>query len=80
MEYDGVIITPATPRQVISEAFQAKLIDDCETWIDMLTDRSLMSHTYGSERLDAVVRNIYSRYRAILDALYQGLISESVRQ
>ena len=76
LEYDGVIITPTTPRQVIREAFQAKLIDDCETWIDMLTDRNLMSHTYDSERFNAVVRNIYSRYLAILDALYQRLVLE----
>lgn len=80
LEYDGVAITPVTPRQVIREAYQAKLIDDCETWMDMLTDRNLMSHTYDSERFEAVVRNIHSRYLAILDALYQRLISEILQQ
>ena len=80
LEYDGVTIAPVTPRQVIREAFQAKLIDDCDTWIDMLTDRNLMSHTYDSERFQAVVRNIHSRYLAILDALYQQLIPDILQQ
>lgn len=80
LEYDGVTITPITPRQVIREAYQAKLIDDCESWIDMLTDRNLMSHTYDSERFEAVVRNIHSRYLTILDALYHKLISEILQQ
>lgn len=80
LEYDGVTITPVTPRQVIREAYQAKLIDDCETWIDMLTDRNLMSHTYDSERFEAVVRNIHSRYLTILGALYYKLISEILQQ
>ncbi len=80
LEYDGVVITPITPRQVIREAFQAKMIDDCETWIDMLTDRNLMSHTYDSERFEAVVRNIHSRYLYVLEVLYQHLIPEALQQ
>ena len=80
LEYDGVNIAPLTPRQVIREAFQARLIEDCETWIDMLTDRNLMSHTYDFERFEAVVRNIHSRYLAILEALYQRLILEILQQ
>ena len=80
LEYDGVTIAPVTPRQVIREAFQAKLIDECDTWIDMLTDRNLMSHTYDSERFQTVVKNIHSRYLAILDALYQRLIPEILQQ
>ena len=80
LEYDGVNIVPVTPRKVIREAFQARLIEDCESWIDMLTDRNLMSHTYDSERFEAVVRNIHSRYLDILEALYQRLILEILQQ
>ena len=80
LEYDGVNIVPVTPRQVIREAFQARLIEDCESWIDMLTDRNLMSHTYDSERFEAVVKNIHSQYLDILEALYQRLIMEILQQ
>ena len=46
LEYDGVALTTVTPRNVIRQAFHAKLIADGDAWIDMLTDRNLMSHTY----------------------------------
>ena len=76
LEYDGLVIATITPRNVIREAYSAKLIDDCETWIDMLTDRNLMSHTYDFERFKAVVENIHSRYLTILNNLYQRLLAE----
>ena len=76
LEYDGLVIATITPRNVIREAYSAKLIDDCETWIDMLTDRNLMSHTYDFERFKAVVENIHSRYLTVLNDLYQRLMAE----
>ena len=76
LEYDGLVIATITPRNVIREAYSAKLIDDCETWIDMLTDRNLMSHTYDFERFKAVVENIHSRYLTVLNSLYQRLLAE----
>ena len=76
LEYDGLVIATITPRNVIREAYSAKLIDDCETWIDMLTDRNLMSHTYDFERFKVVVENVHSRYLTVLDNLYQRLLGE----
>ena len=76
LEYDGLVIATITPRNVIREAYSAKLIDDCETWIDMLTDRNLMSHTYDFDKFKAVVENIHSRYLTVLNSLYQRLIAE----
>ena len=76
LEYDGLVIATITPRNVIREAYSAKLIDDSETWIDMLTDRNLMSHTYDFERFKAVVENIHSRYLTVLNSLYQRLLAE----
>lgn len=48
LEEGGVIITPLTPRQVIKEAFAAKLIPDGTAWLKMLDARNLLSHTYNS--------------------------------
>ena len=76
LEYDGVVLATVTPRNVIREAYSAKLIADCETWIDMLTDRNLMSHTYDFDRFKAVVENIHSRYLTVLNNLYQRLMVE----
>jgi len=41
LEHSGVAISPATPRQVIKEAFVAKIITDGQVWIDMLNHRNL---------------------------------------
>ena len=80
MQYDGITITSVSPRQVIREAYQARLIDDCEAWMDMLTDRNLMSHTYDSERFEVVARNIHSRYLAVLNVLYQKLMQDIIEE
>ena len=76
MEYDGVGLTTVTPRNVIREAFQARLIGDGEAWIDMLNDRNLMSHTYDSARFEQVIRNIICHYLPILQEMYLRLSEE----
>ena len=76
LEYAGVVLTEVTPRNVIRQAFVAKLIADAETWTDMLVDRNLMSHTYDFARFEAVINNIRSRYIAVLDDLYLRLGEE----
>ena len=78
LEHDGVILTTVTPRNVIREAFQAKLIEDGETWIDMLTDRNLMSHTYDSAKFELVIRSIICRYLPILEEMYSRLSVEMI--
>ena len=76
LEHDGIVLSTVTPRQVIRQAFQAKLIKDGDTWIAMLTDRNLMSHTYDFAKFDAVIDRIQHRYLAILEELYERLILE----
>lgn len=71
LEYGGIVVGDATPRNVIRSAFAAKLIDDAEVWIDMLVDRNLMSHTYDFARFEAVLVNIRNRYLAVLGDLYE---------
>lgn len=71
LEYDGVILSTVTPRNVIREAFRAKLIEDGDGWIDMLTDRNLMSHTYDFDRFEAVIGRISERYLPIMSELYE---------
>ena len=73
LEYGGIVLTEATPRSVIRQAFTARLIPDAEVWIDMLIDRNLMSHTYDFARFDAVIESIRNRYLAVLNDLYLRL-------
>ena len=76
LEYDGIVLPTVTPRHVIRQAFQARLIQDGDVWIDMLTDRNLMSHTYDFAKFEVVIRKIQRQYLAILGELYERLSLE----
>ena len=76
LEYAGVTLSEITPRNVIREAFAAKLIADGDAWTDMLVDRNVMSHTYDFARFEAVIENIRNHYLALLDNIYQQLSLE----
>ena len=76
LEYDGIVFGPVTPRNVIREAISARMIDQGETWIDMLVDRNNMSHTYNFATFERVIGNIQSQYLPILNDLYQRLLEE----
>ena len=78
LEHDGVSLPTVTPRQVIRQAFQAKLIQDGDTWVDMLTDRNRMSHTYDLATFDIVIGRIQRRYLTILGELHERLSLEAM--
>lgn len=77
MEYDGLILPSVTPRAVIGQAFQAKLIADGDVWIDMLNDRNLMSHRYDFATFRRVVNDVERRYLPILADMYARFLAES---
>ena len=76
MENDGVVISPVAPRNVIREAVAAGMINDGETWVDMLIDRNKMAHTYNFSTFESVILNIQGRYLSILNDIYQRLAEE----
>jgi len=59
--------------RLLQEAFAARIIEDGQTWIDMLEQRNLMSHTYDSEVFETVFRNISERYVAALERVFAWL-------
>ena len=63
MTFDSI-----TPRSVIKYAFSAKIIVDGQTWINMLEQRNLMSHTYDSDIFEEVFNSISEHY---LEAIAQ---------
>ena len=80
LEYDGVVLTSATPRAVLRKAYQAKLISDGERWIDMLTDRNRMSHMYDSDTFEAIIKEIEERYVERFHELHSRLSREIPEQ
>jgi nucleotidyltransferase substrate binding protein (TIGR01987 family) len=71
LEQGGLVISPITPRQVIKEAFAAKVITDGEVWINMLDHRNLLSHTYDSSVFEQAVEPIAGRYLPAMSKLHE---------
>lgn len=69
-------IIPSTPRQVIKEAFVAKIISDGQVWIDMLNHRNLLSHTSDFTIFEDAVRATVARYLPALQSLHQFFSKE----
>lgn len=74
LEEDGLVVNPATPRNVIKEAFAAKLLDDGQVWIDMMLHRNLLSHTYDIKVFEEVLQAVAQRYLPALDRLHEFLL------
>ena len=62
LEAGGLTISPVVPRQLLKDAFEAKLLVDGQVWIDMLDHRNLLAHTYDSAVFEKAVDAIAARY------------------
>lgn len=71
--YSGVVFDQVTPRSVIKQAFAAKIIQDGQTWIDMLDQRNLMSHTYDDESFRIALDSISRSYLTAMDQVFTWL-------
>lgn len=79
LEDGGIIFATVTPRQVLKDAFAAKLISDGQVWIDMLDHRNLLSHTYNQANFEKAVEAIHVRYLPAMEALHDFFLQESLK-
>lgn len=77
MEFDGIVLDQISPKAVVRQAFAAKYINDPETWLKMIGDRNLMSHTYDFVKFEAVIQSIADSYLPMLDEWYFSLLMEA---
>ena len=49
-------------RDTLREAFRLELLQDGESWMLMIQDRNLTSHTYNRSTADAIAANIQKHY------------------
>jgi len=61
-----------TPRDTLSKAYQYKLIDFEDDWLNMLDDRNNTSHAYDEEKAKIIFEHIKS-YLPIFEATYDSL-------
>lgn len=77
LEEDGLVISPLTPRQVIKEAFAAKVIADGQVWINMLDNRNLLSHTYDCSVFEQAAEAIATHYLPAMENLHGFFVTKS---
>jgi nucleotidyltransferase substrate binding protein (TIGR01987 family) len=61
------------PREVLKTAFSYEIIEDGDTWIDMLEKRNLMSHTYDKKNAELAYSLIKHEYFERLKTLEKYL-------
>jgi nucleotidyltransferase substrate binding protein (TIGR01987 family) len=60
-------------KDAVRAAFRVGLIEDGETWMDMIKDRNRTSHTYNQVTAAAIVTNIKSRFFALFVELREKM-------
>ena len=68
------------PREVIKQGFHYDLIDNGEIWMDMLTKRNVLAHTYNEENfrqaVDLIVHQYFSEMQKLHTLLHSRLESK----
>jgi nucleotidyltransferase substrate binding protein (TIGR01987 family) len=70
LESSGVVLMQITPKQVIKEAFAAKIIENGQAWMEMLESRNSTSHEYDKEKCEQLVEAIASKYVFLLQTAF----------
>lgn len=78
LEASGLVFATVTPRQVLKDAFAAKILKEGPVWMDMLDHRNLLSHTYDSTQFNIALDAIHRRYLNALAELHKFLHQEAL--
>jgi nucleotidyltransferase substrate binding protein (TIGR01987 family) len=76
MEANGFVFAVVMPRQVLKDAYAAKVIADGQVWIAMLDHRNLLSHTYNPVVFQEAVEAIHQQYLPAMERLLNFLQQE----
>jgi nucleotidyltransferase substrate binding protein (TIGR01987 family) len=79
LEAGGLVISPVLPRQVIKDAFAAKVLADGQAWVDILDHRNLLSRTYDRAVFEKAVDAIAARYLPAMESLHVYLIEQTLQ-
>lgn len=61
------------PRNVIKKGFRYNVIEDGQTWIDIIEDEDLLHYKDDEKKANAAIENITNRYMRALDQVYSYL-------
>ncbi len=68
---ENVVLEQVTPRAVIRKAFEVKLVENGELWMEMLDARNSMSHKYELEEFEQLIEDLQFNYLDEFNKLYQ---------
>ena len=69
LEDQGMVLSIASPRGILKEAFAAGVLDDGAQWNAILTARNLTSHVYDEKTAVDIAQQICTEFIAPLQAL-----------
>ena len=69
-------VTVSFPRDVIKQSFHHQIIQDGETWLEMLSKRNLLAHTYDEKKANEAISLIRSGYQPAISKLVNYLKKE----
>lgn len=65
----GMVLSIASSRGILKEAFAAGILDDGELWNEILTARNLTSHVYDEATAEGIAQQICTKFLPPLRAL-----------
>lgn len=69
LEDQGVVLSIASPRGILKEAFAAGVLDNGELWNNILTARNLTSHVYDEATAIGIAQQICTEFLPPLRSL-----------
>jgi len=69
LEDQGMVLSIASPRGILREAFAAGVIADADAWNNILTARNLTSYVYDEATAVSIARQICTEFLPPLQAL-----------
>lgn len=76
LEDQGMVLSIASPRGILKEAYAAGVLEDGELWNSILTARNLTSHVYDEATAIGIAQQICTEFLPPLQAL-AALYTES---
>lgn len=62
-----------SPKAIIKIAYQCKMIENQEEWLELLESRNILAHTYSDEQSLYVIRKLKNNYILLFENLKKEL-------
>jgi nucleotidyltransferase substrate binding protein (TIGR01987 family) len=78
LESSGILVSSYTPKEVIKQAYAAKIIREGQVWIDILDCRNRLAHIYDEAVFDEALSDFSERFLPEFEELYLFFKKEAI--